>query len=478
MDELPIVECPEMPKWLKAADTAMRENKPKKVSETLLELLALYRSASDRNPNSANQLALRIEAGDVPRSNGLEEAIKWHAWAAHLGHAGSKFRLVKLLFFINENAEMIDQAKMHAKEFLAHIVMSKRLSTTEIQRAATVMDLVLENEPDEEYFALVEDVLMADNFDKHPDFNSLQLKIQGNANTSGGKQPLCLQVIKQKIPEDSDFKPGIYKKLERNLPLVRLPNPELVKSALEKEFPWFSNINAIVYQQLLIQQYNVKPAFKLRPLLIAGDSGLGKTTWARRVAKLCSVPFRTIMAGGSSDSMLLKGLARGWSSARPSLVLQTIATESITNPVFLLDEIDKASPDAKNGRIWDTLLGLLEPSNSKNFFDECLTTTCDLSWVSWLATANAIGHLPKPLLERFQIVVVTAPGPEHSMTLIYGARKAFASELGIDPRMLPDLSHADIEVIRQSTSPRKINQMTRYFIEKNLVNESQNALRN
>ena len=85
MDELPIVECPEMPKWLKAADTALRENKPKKVSETLLELLALYRSASDRNPNSANQLALRIEAGDVPRSNGLEEAIKWHEWAAHLG---------------------------------------------------------------------------------------------------------------------------------------------------------------------------------------------------------------------------------------------------------------------------------------------------------------------------------------------------------------------------------------------------------
>lgn len=477
MDELPIVECPEMPKWLKAADTALRENKPKKVSETLLELLALYRSASDRNPNSANQLALRIEAGDVPRSNGLEEAIKWHEWAAHLGHVGSKVRLVQLLFFINENAEMIDQAKLHAKEFLAHIVMSKRLSMTEMHRATTVINLALENEPDEECFALVEDVLKANNFDKHPDFNLLQLKMQGNAGTNG-KHPLSLQVIKQKIPEDGDFKPGIYKKLERNLPLIRLPDPELVKSTLDKEFPWFSNINVIVYQQLLIQQFNVKPAFKLRPLLIAGDSGLGKTTWARRVAELCNVPFRAIMVGGSNDSMLLKGLARGWSSTRPSLVLQTIATESITNPIFMLDEIDKASPDARNGRIWDVLLGLLEPANSRNFFDECLSMPCDLSWVSWIATANEIGPLPKPLLERFHIVVVKVPGPEHFMTLVYGARKAFAAELGIDTRMLPDLTLLDIEVIKQNASPRKINQTTRFLIEKHMVSESQNAMRN
>ena len=372
---------------------------------------------------------------------------------------------------------MIDQAKLHAKEFLAHIVMSKRLSMTEMHRATTVINLALENEPDEECFALVEDVLKANNFDKHPDFNLLQLKMQGNAGTNG-KHPLSLQVIKQKIPEDGDFKPGIYKKLERNLPLIRLPDPELVKSTLDKEFPWFSNINVIVYQQLLIQQFNVKPAFKLRPLLIAGDSGLGKTTWARRVAELCNVPFRAIMVGGSNDSMLLKGLARGWSSTRPSLVLQTIATESITNPIFMLDEIDKASPDARNGRIWDVLLGLLEPANSRNFFDECLSMPCDLSWVSWIATANEIGPLPKPLLERFHIVVVKVPGPEHFMTLVYGARKAFAAELGIDTRMLPDLTLLDIEVIKQNASPRKINQTTRFLIEKHMVSESQNAMRN
>ena len=56
---------------------------------------------------------------------------------------------------------MIDQAKLHAKEFLAHIVMSKRLSMTEMHRATTVINLALENEPDEECFALVEDVLKA-----------------------------------------------------------------------------------------------------------------------------------------------------------------------------------------------------------------------------------------------------------------------------------------------------------------------------
>ena len=103
---------------------------------------------------------------------------------------------------------------------------------------------------------------------------------------------------------------------------------------------------------------------------------------------------------------------------------------------------------------------------------------CDLSWVSWIATANEIGPLPKPLLERFHIVVVKVPGPEHFMTLVYGARKAFAAELGIDTRMLPDLTLLDIEVIKQNASPRKINQTTRFLIEKHMVSESQNAMRN
>ena len=477
MDELPNIKCPDMPKWLKAAETAVIKNKRENVTEELMSLLSLYRGAIDRNPISAGLLAERFETGEVPGLINVMDAIKWYEWAAHLGHSGSKVKVAQLYFWHSQNESMIAKAKLHAKEYLAFVIMAKHPNEKDIHRAGIVCKLLLDSEPDDESMELVEEVLKLKGFDKHPDAKNLQQKID-KCNCQSGKLHLSLQVVSRKISDEGDFRAGIYKCLENPLPLIKLPNPELVKSALDQEFPWFANINSVIYQQLLIQQYNVKPAFRIRPLLIAGDSGLGKTTWAHRVAELCSVTFRTIMAGGSSDSMLLKGLARGWSSARPSLVLQTIATESITNPIFLLDEIDKASPDAKNGRIWDVLLGLLEPANSKNFFDECLSMPCDLSWVSWIATANAIGPLPKPLLERFHIVVVKAPGPEHFMTLVHGARKAFASELGIDSRMLPDLTQQDIEVIRQSTSPRKINLTTRYFIEKHMVNESQNAMRN
>ena len=224
---------------------------------------------------------------------------------------------------------------------------------------------------------------------------------------------------------------------------------------------------------MLVGQHSATPAFRIRPLLLAGLPGVGKTTWTKRLAELCKVPFRSVMAGGGTDSMFLRGTPRGWSSARPGAVIQTISTEGIANPIFLVDELEKASTSNHNGNIWDVLLQLLEPASSRTYLDECLQVPCDLSWVSWIATVNTLSNLPKPLLERFTVVLVESPGEGHFMALVEGAIRAFAKDMGVDQRMLPAFEAGDLEMLRRCKNPRETNRMVRMILEHGLVQSQQ-----
>jgi ATP-dependent Lon protease len=280
-----------------------------------------------------------------------------------------------------------------------------------------------------------------------------------------------LQVAKSKINDDAEFKVGIYSNLQGLLPLIYLENVDQLKAILDTEFPWFANVTDVIHRQLIVQQHSATPAFKLRPILLAGGPGVGKTSYVKRLAELAELPFRSLMAAGANDSMFLRGTPRGWSSARPSAIANLIASNFVANPMILVDELDKASSDIKNGRVWDVLLQLLEPSSASVYLDECLQVPCDFSFVSWIATANEIGMLPKPLLERFTVILVQSPGPEHFETLLNGVISQFAHELGIDYRMLPTLDHEDVNVLRNCRSPREINKIARMMIEDKMVSD-------
>lgn len=465
---------PDIPDWLQLNVDLLADDwyESKKMPDNLFEAATLFRRAKEGCADSAQRLALKFETGDIPGGVDIDKAMKWHAFAADQGSFSSALRLAKLLAW-NDRTEDRAQAVVMAERALEILVVSRYLHKDDSLQAAAAALFLLEKNPSPEARTLIQQLLAHNRFQGHPDFDRIALGMR-RLGCRDGQDLLSLQVVQTKIVEDGDFKAGIYKALETPLPLVPVAtDPDAIRAILDREFPWFHKVNAEVCRQMSIAQFSTKPAFRIRPLLLAGLPGVGKTTWARRLAELCKVPFRTVMAAGGSDAMYLRGTARGWSTARPGALLQTIATEGIANPLFLVDELEKASDDSRNGRIWDVLLQMLEPASSKAYLDECLQQPCDLSWVSWIATVNTVGGLPKPLLDRFTVLLVEAPSESHFMSVVEGAVRGFAKELGLDQRMMPVLDVVDLDVLRRCRNPREINRTVRMMLENGLVKSRQ-----
>ena len=426
---------------------------------------------ADHNSELAHEIAADFEVGKLPGGVNAEVAHKWYAHAASIGSAFAAIRL----FHIDGNPTHLKCALKNVSCELDALFSTEKINSylnVALFAATQLVELNISDESDDH---IIETILMNKRVSKFATTEIVQQLKRLQVMLSVGKSDaLSHKVIKHAIIDDGDFKVGIYKNLMAKLPLAELnTSPELILETLNTEFPWFHHANMQVFKQLQARLHSGQPVFKLRPMLLAGAPGVGKTTWANRLAELVGVPSSVVMAAGSTDSMHLKGLARGWGSARPGALAQLIAVEKIANPMMIVDEIDKAATDNRNGSIWDVMLQLIEPSTSKSYLDECLQVPCDFSWVSWIATCNTLGGLPKPLLDRFTVVLIAKPEPEHAQTIINGAIRSYADDLEIDVRMLPQLDGDDYEILK-TLSPREINRVIRMMIEDRLtVNKKQ-----
>lgn len=327
--------CPELPEWLEETARLMHKDQAlvKDTPKHILELYALHQRAKNGCVSSAEKLAVHYEVGSIPVGADVGIAVEWHKYAVELNSASSGMRLAELLVWMDENEYSLTMARAALK-----ITLEERFRDYDDWCSAGAAALFLLNRtPSQEDRGLIEDLISRDKFAKHPDLGLIASQLL-RINCQSGDEKLCLKVAQSKIIEDGDYKAGIYKCLEKPVPLIPVAaNPEDIRKILDQEFPWFHQVNELVYRQMVVAQLSATPAFHLRPLLLAGLPGLGKTTWAKRLAELCQVPFRTVMAGGGADAMFLRGLARGWSSARPGAVIQAMAIEGVANPLFLID---------------------------------------------------------------------------------------------------------------------------------------------
>jgi ATP-dependent Lon protease len=193
---------------------------------------------------------------------------------------------------------------------------------------------------------------------------------------------------------------------------------------------------------------------ELMPILLLGNPGIGKTYFAKQLARLLGTSYHYVAMSSLTAGWILSGASSQWKNAKPGKVFEALVHGSYANPVIAVDEIDKATGDSQYDPL-GALYALLEHDTAETFIDEFAEIPINAGHVIWIATANDARSIPEPILNRMNVYEIPPPDREGARRIAQSIYDEIRSAHGWGLRFPAELGEAALDALKPA-SPREM----------------------